>query len=366
MLTLTLIHNPIYKQKDTNYSRMKNIIFILISLLLLTQIFLKSKFTHSKPVWFTKGIYVEYEIKEGIASREVLNIDLDVLVSLGILHKYRVNNVTIYSVHKYNITELKRKLESESIVSKGKTILLGTPNATIISRLIKERKIPLTIKGYFLISYQTVLFEIVEVKFYWKCLSLNNSYALIESGFSGIIRYVENSSTRFVNYTFKFLLDTDTRKAYSLDNKYVGIVPYWTSAFEKSFPVFTFKNIIINGSIVKEGIDVTPVGKFDVYYVLVPPTLFTPRISQMVFEKVTGLLIETRTYVDPVLKYFLNISAINAEIFIVTKIENINILSISHGFTFKEKYLILGIVLISIPIIVLIIKIIKLKIRSHP
>ncbi|RLE79516.1 MAG: hypothetical protein DRJ51_04305 [Thermoprotei archaeon] len=342
----------------------------LLLLLLIIAVFLAERTLSSKPPWFKKGVYVEYRITDSIASKEIYTVSPEALVALKILYKYEVKygNYTIVVYTDLSLEEVRERLEEmfkERKPRAPQTVTMFSKGLyEKIKALAQEGRLPLVIKKHYT-HYCTTLFHIIDVKYYWKCMGFRNGLALIEVGFIGKIKkfdmQTETWQYSFINHTFTFLLDPDTRKAYTLGGEYLGVVPYWISGIERTFLLYEMFGITVNGTIKEEGVANTPLGKFDVYYVWAPATLWTFPFKQAAFEKVTGLLVKTHEYCDPVLKHFMNIAGISCSkngVFVISRVQNIDI-SRGYGFQVEEKLIVIGLALLCIPLIFILMKVLK-------
>ncbi|RLE75823.1 MAG: hypothetical protein DRJ56_05100 [Thermoprotei archaeon] len=311
--------------------------------------------TLSKPPWLRRGTYVEYEIADSAASKEILTVSPETLVALGVLRKYalRYKNCTVVVYTDLDLEEVERRLEEElkgRRLSEHLTLSMydHVRLHKVISKLAREGKLPLVIEKYYT-HYCTTLFEIVDARYYWRCVGFRDGLALVEAGLVGRIRrYDERAGVwRYgsVNYTFTFLLDPDTRRAYTLDGEYLGVVPYWIPSTERSFLLYEMFGIAVNGTIRREGVVDTPLGRVDVYYVWAPATLWTFAFTRAAFDRVTGLLVKTRDYCDPVLKHFVGISGISGEKFVISRVQNVDIPR-GYGFQIEERLVVLGLILL--------------------
>ena len=289
-----------------------------ILIILLIQIW-TSQFVGSKTISLKPGTYVEYIIRDGIAYKEVLNVDPEVLVKYGVINKYIIGGTIVYT----NIPkeDFIKKLKEGRIRLRGKISFLFSGDLYgKVREIINKVEFPM-ILGNYVISFRLTLFEIIEVKYSWYCVSIKDNTALIKANFIGKIRLPPNWMEMSINRTFHFILNLNSRVAYTLSGRRIGIVPYWipTSKAKEKIPIFSVNNIIVNGTAHKEDVIYTKLGTFDVYVMRVPATLYTPLISYIAYDKNTGLLIKARDYADPVLKYFMKISGIRAKYFEINR-----------------------------------------------
>ena len=267
----------------------------------------------TKPNFLVPGVYVEYRLLHAIACKEIISVDLDTLVKHGVLYKYVIGETALYT----NVPEkdLNKVLKNSKIPIRGNVCIwisykYGDPYVEV-RKLAAKGILPL-IQGKNVLSLRITLFEIIEAKYYWKCVGFKGKLAVIEAGFVGSVKDPSIGEEMFVNRTFSFFLDPESRVAYSLSGEKIGVVPYWTtiSKLNEKITIFGLRDIVVNGTVCREEAVKTLLGVFSAYIIEVPATIRTPVLSYIAYDKNTGLLLKTYSYVDPVLEYFMDIAGI--------------------------------------------------------
>jgi len=268
------------------------------------------------------GAYVEYVIKNATAYSEVINVCPEVLVNMGLMYRYEVSDCIVYADSPLTVSELREMLE-RGLLGRCCNVILSKRNLySQVREAALRGDLPFTVSSPCVLSLRLTLFEVIEAKYYWRVIEVrNDTLAVVEVGFVGRVMRPLNRREEFVNSTFRVLLDLNSRIAYTLDGKSIGVVPYWITGGDKGSVVLlcSVNSILINGTIYEESRIVTPFGAFNVYCVRSNATLWTPSISRMAFDKRTGLLVSAREYVDPVLRHFMRISGIRAREFTLSK-----------------------------------------------
>jgi len=287
---------------------------MLFLILMLSSLPIKSEYSPLSP-----GMYVEYTIRDGVVYKEILNVDPEVLVKHGIIHKYIIDETVLYT----NIPKkkLSRMLEEGRVQLSGKISFWFSGDLySKVKELESKNILPLTV-GSHVISFRLTLFEIIEAKYSWRCLSIKDNIATIRASFIGKVKEPSTQAEIPINRTFIFLLELSSRRAHTLNGEIIGIVPYWTSISKvgENVLLYSMCGITINGTVHKECIIHTVLGTFNAYIIRAPATLRTPLLSYMAYDKDTGLLIKSKEYADPVLKHFMDISGIRTKYFEITK-----------------------------------------------
>ena len=300
----------------------------IVSLVVLYSI----NYVYSRPPWLKPGLYVEYRLFKASAEEHVLILTYEPLVQLGILHKYRIGNCTIYTDLEPNKFHEWVKRSNLNLMEIGKRAgdMLFIINSVEFNKRVMEAyklgKIPKIPEAASTIRWIKGKYDILNASYSWRCLGFRKGLAEVIVKFKGWIRDVNTHEVKHLDLNFTVYIDPDTRKVFTKDEEYLGIVPFWISNLRvvSRVTVLSLRNHIINGTVDGETEVETPLGTFKAYLISrTDETLIFPRMEFLCFDRVKGILLSTRNYADPILLHFMNISYIHVQKMVISKLEYI-------------------------------------------
>ena len=284
----------------------------------------------SKPPWLKPGLYVEYKISNGDAVQFVLVVAREILIEEDLLHKYKIGNSTV-------ITDLELEEFMELMRSRNITDIGRKPGEfTIISsysnfheRLIKaykEGRLPKIPEEYGSYVMCQGGYSRVNASYSWLLLGFKDGLAQVNVRFNGWVKNESTGETEHIDFNFTVYIDPDSRKAFTAEGKYLGIVPFWISNAQvgSRVPILSLHGQIINGTISGEADVETPLGAFRAYSIhRTDKTINFPGMEHVYFDRIRGILLSTRGYADPILLHYMNISCIltGKQPIVVSKLE---------------------------------------------
>lgn len=365
---------------------------IVLTIMILALLNTSTKLVLSKPSWLKPGFYIEYTLRCASASELVIRVTKEELIKAGILYKYKMgNNITIYSdvpIEKlrehvkrvYNKT-LEELVEESRDKRAAATILGFCTNATRkiikIKRAIKEGKLPIWTRNETAMDYSSFHFTkyiIHNATYSWRCIGFKGDLALFEVRFSGYVtgRPLYPPAAYHIDRRFKVLVDTSTRKVYTLDGKYIGITPIWVEPenlkFKNRVLVVALHKNKAYGVAWDQTLVITSIGNFKAYKVIKVMGLGVD-IPVICYDAKTGVLLSALVYADPVLHYFMDIQLISSfkQPMLVSKVKGIELDScgVVDGIVLLIKDNLLPLLIaISIPVVIgVVLKVRKMKRR---
>lgn len=280
---------------------------------------------YSKPTWLKPGVYIEYKIVDAWAHPLAIAYTVDLLEPLGLLHRHRVGNFTVFS--DLEPDEIRRIMEKWNLTEKiGRNAVILSMNFS--SRMLElfesgklspNTRIPADISGvgyYFLNGI-----KIYNASYSWRVVGFKGSLAEVRVRFNGSIgEYVSEVEdihlvNKSIDQTFIVLIDPDTREVFTEDGERLGVVPFWITDLivGRNVTVLSLYNNTINGVVDGEFETETPLGVFKSYIITrTERTVTFPGMKAMCFDRVKGILLSTSFgYSDPILLRFMNVSFIN-------------------------------------------------------